>query len=73
MSNEVKKNIFTMNKNKNSTEKYKAVIISNPQLLMFWWQGRCELENDSYPSTSVSWRFLFQMTFISTKTKLKIA
>lgn len=35
MSNEVKKNIFTMNKNKNSTEKYKAVIISNPQLLMF--------------------------------------
>lgn len=30
MFNEVKKNIFAMNKNKNSTEKYKAVIISNP-------------------------------------------
>lgn len=64
MFNEVKKNIFAMNKNKNSTEKYKAVIISNPQLPMFWWQVRCELENDSCLRVPLlGWRFLFQMTY----------
>lgn len=34
MFNEAKKNIFAINKNKKSTEQYKAVTISNPQLPM---------------------------------------